>query len=301
MDWRSIQFDWNRARAFYVAAKEGSFSAAARALNMTQPTLGRQVTALEEELNVLLFDRNARGLVLTRNGEELLEYVDVMANAANNFSLKASSRTESVAGDVCITASEGMAAYVLPAIIKKLRQQAPLINIEIIATDESSNLLKREADIAIRAYRPKEVDLVVKKIADVNAYLYASHEYLEKFPAKRTIADLNQADFLAFDRSGVVIDELNKRGFTLDNDNFPLMTKSHFVHWQLVKQGLGIGFMLEDVAKHDKQVTKVLPNQAPFAVELWLVVHKELYTSKKLRLVFDLLAKELQLLYQQEN
>jgi DNA-binding transcriptional LysR family regulator len=293
MDWRSIQFDWNRARAFYVTAKEGSFSAAARALNMTQPTLGRQVTALEEEIGVLLFDRNARGLILTSSGSELLEYVEAMANAANGLSIRASSRIESIEGNVSITVSEVVAAFILPPIIKKIRQKAPLIRIEVIATNDSSDLLKREADIAIRAYRPKELDLVAKKVSSINGHLYASHDYIETLPTNRTIADINQADFLTFDTSERLANELNQVGFNVGPTNFPIACKSHLVHWEFVKNGLGIGFMIDTVGEKEKKVARVLPNQAPFEVEMWLVVHKELYSSKKLRLVFDLLAHEL--------
>lgn len=114
MDWRSINFDWNRARAFLVTAEEGSFSAAARALNTTQPTLGRQVSSLEEELGVALFERTSKGLQLTQSGYELVEYVKVMGEAATNFSRVASGHSETLEGTVCISASEAIAAFVLP-------------------------------------------------------------------------------------------------------------------------------------------------------------------------------------------
>ena len=109
MDWRSLKFDWNRARAFLVTAEEGSLAAAARALDMSQPTLGRQVTGLEQQLGVKLFQRRGRGLELTPNGVMLLEYVRAMGDAANSFSLSAMGKSEGVAGDICITASELMA------------------------------------------------------------------------------------------------------------------------------------------------------------------------------------------------
>ena len=125
MDWRSVQFDWNRARAFLVTAEEGSLSAAARALKMTQPTLGRQVTALEQELGVTLFERRGRGLELTPTGLDLVEHVRAMGNAASSLSLTASGQSTSLEGRVCITATDVTAVFVLPPIIEKLRLAEP--------------------------------------------------------------------------------------------------------------------------------------------------------------------------------
>ena len=98
MDWRSVKFDWNRARAFLVTAEEGSLSAAARALGMAQPTLGRQVSALESELGVILFERAGRGLALTQSGLELVEHVRAMGDAATRVSLTASGQSQSIEG-----------------------------------------------------------------------------------------------------------------------------------------------------------------------------------------------------------
>ena len=134
MDWRSVTFDWNRARAFLVTAEEGSLSSAARALGMAQPTLGRQVTALEQELGVALFERVGRGLALTPSGLELVEHVRAMGDAARRVSLTASGRSQSIEGTICITATEVYAAFVLPPIAEKLRRSAPGITVEIVAS-----------------------------------------------------------------------------------------------------------------------------------------------------------------------
>ena len=132
MDWKSVKFDWNRARAFLVTAKEGSLSAAARALGMKQPTLGRQVTAVEQELGVVLFNRVGTGLVLTPGGLELLDQVRVMGEAANRMSLSASGQSNNVEGSICISASEVDATFRLPAIIAKLRKMAPGIEVKLL-------------------------------------------------------------------------------------------------------------------------------------------------------------------------
>ena len=151
MDWRSVKFDWNRARAFLVTAEEGSLSAAARSLGMAQPTLGRQVSALEEELGVVLFERLGKGLTLTPSGLELVEHVRAMGAAATRVSLTASGQAQSVEGTVRITASEVTSAYMLPPIIARMREDMPGITIEIVSSNALSDLRRREADIAIRS------------------------------------------------------------------------------------------------------------------------------------------------------
>jgi len=195
MDWRSVKFDWNRARAFLVTAEEGSLSAAARALGMAQPTLGRQVDALEEELGVVLFERVGRGLALTPSGLELLDHVRAMGDAANRVSLSAAGQSQSIEGTVCIAASETYAAILLPPIIAKLRRAEPGIDIEIVTSNKASDLRRREADIAIRNFRPTEPDLVAKKIRDVPARLYAAPAYLERIGNPKVPYDLRHADF----------------------------------------------------------------------------------------------------------
>ena len=293
MDWRSINFDWNRARAFLVTAQEGSFSAAARALNTTQPTLGRQVAWLEEELGVALFERTPKGLQLTKSGYELVEYVKAMGEAATNLSRVASGHAETLEGSVCISASEAIAAFVLPPIISRLRTQYPGIEVEIIATNTISDLMRREADIAIRAFRPPQQDLIVKRLNDRHVHLYASSSYLNKLGNPQSPEDLTSADFLEFSRKNQIIPELQKYGFELTKQNFPVYVDNHLVQWELVKQGTGIGFMLQEVGDNEPLVSRVLPDFTAFEVETWLVVHRELNTSRRLRTVFDYLAKEL--------
>ena len=166
MDWRSVRFDWNRARAFLVTAEEGSLSAAARALGMTQPTLGRQVDALEEELGVVLFERAGRGLVLTPSGLELLDQVRRMGEAASGVSLTASGQAQTIAGNIRISASEIEALTLLPPIIARLRREAPGIEVEVVGSNVAADLRRREADIAIRSFRPTEPELIAKKIRE---------------------------------------------------------------------------------------------------------------------------------------
>ena len=293
MDWRSVTFDWNRARAFLVTAEEGSLSAAARALKMTQPTLGRQVTALEAELGVALFERGGRGLELTPSGLDLVGHVRAMGEAASRLSLTASGQSNAVEGNICITATEVSAAFALPLIVEKLRRLEPGIDVEIIASNSTSDLKRREADIAIRAFRPTQPDLIAKKVSDVRAYLYAAPGYLQRLGHPASPDDLNGADFIGFDRTDRLITALNEIGLNLTSRNFPLLTENHLVQWEFVKQGVGIGIMPEDVGEPEPQVQRALPDLEPLTGELWLVAHRELKTSRRVRMVFDFLAAEL--------
>ncbi len=293
MDWKSVKFDWNRARAFLVTAEEGSLSAAARALDMTQPTLGRQVTALEQELGVVLFERVGRGLVLTPGGLELVRHVRSMGEAANRFSLAASGRSQTIEGSICITASEVHAAFLLPPIVAKLRQVAPGIDIEIIASNTASDLGRREADIAIRSFRPTQPELIARKIKEVPARLYASIDYLQRIGLPTCPEDLKHADFIDFDDTDRLLNGLNALGLNLTRENFPIQTKNHLVQWQLVKQSLGIGVMPEDIGDAEPLVQQALPELEPIVFPIWLTTHRELNTSRRVRLVFDLLAAEL--------
>ncbi len=293
MDWRSVRFDWNRARAFLVTAEEGSLSAAAQALGLTQPTLGRQVAALEEELGVALFERAGRGLDLTPSGLELMQFVRDMGEAASRLSLAATGHSESVEGNVCVSATEAMAVFGLPPLIKKLRLLEPGITIELVATNSTSDLKRREADIAIRAFRPTQPDLIAKKLCDVPAHLYATVDYLATLGPVDAPSDFKEASFIGFDHDHLLMRALNEKGFDLSPRNFPILTENHIVHWELVKQGVGIGIMVEEVGDAERSVVRVLPELEPYTGSLWLVAHRELRTNRRVRTVFDFLASEL--------
>ena len=294
MDWRSVKFDWNRARAFLVTAEEGSLSAAARALEMAQPTLGRQVRALEEELDVVLFERTGIGLTLTPSGLELMEHVRAMGGAATRVSLAASGQSQSVAGTVRITATEVGSAFVLPPIIAELRLAHPGIDIELVASNSVRDLRRREADIALRSARPTDPDLMARRMRNGSAGLYASSAYLQRIGDLKTTSQLCAADFIGFDDNKPFLDGLNQLGMNLSDRNFPVRCANHLAQWEMVKQGIGIGVMTTEVGDAEPSVRRVAPWLEPFEFELWLVAHRELNTSRRVRLVFDWLADHLE-------
>lgn len=293
MDWRAVKFDWNKARAFLVTAEEGSLSAAARALGMAQPTLGRQVDGLEQELGIVLFERVGRGLTLTPSGLELLEHVRDMGEAAGRVSMAALGQSQALEGTICISASETYAVVLLPPIIARLRQKEPGIQVEIVVANHASDLRRREADIAIRNFRPTEPDLIAKKIGDADAVLYATPDYIAKLGNPTQPSDLYQADFVNMDRSGTMIKGLNSLGLRLTEANFPLLTESFLVMWELVRQGAAIGILDSYIGDADPVVRRVLPDLAPLVFPIWLVSHRELTTSRRIRMVYDFLAEEL--------
>jgi DNA-binding transcriptional LysR family regulator len=293
MDWRSVKFDWNKARAFLVTAEEGSLSAAARALGMAQPTLGRQVDGLEQELGIVLFERVGRGLILTPSGLELLEHVRDMGEAAGRVSMTALGQSQALEGTICISASETYAAMLLPPIIAKLRRMEPGIQVEIVVANHASDLRRREADIAIRNFRPTEPDLIAKKIGDADAVLYATPDYIAKIGNPTKPYDLRHADFVNMDHGGMMLKGLNTLGLGLTEANFPLLTESYLVMWELVRQGAAIGILDAYIGDADPVVRRVLPDLEPLVFPIWLVSHRELTTSRRIRMVYDFLAEEL--------
>ena len=293
MDWRSTKFDWNRARAFLVTAEEGSLSAAARALGMAQPTLGRQVSALEDELDVVLFERVGRGLTLTPSGLELVEHVRKMGEAATRVSLTASGQSQSIEGSVSITATEVASAFILPPIVAQLRRAEPGISIEVVASNSLRDLRRREADIAVRVNRPTDPDLIAKKLRSETAELFASERYLAQVGDLATPADLARAEFIGFDDNEAFLGGLNGLGLGLTARNFPVLSGSHLVQWELVKRGLGIGVMTSRIGDAEPGVRRAAPWLTPWEYEVWLVAHRELNTSRRVRLVYDWLTEAL--------
>lgn len=293
MNWQAISFDWNQVRAFLATAEEGSLSAAARALGQTQPTLSRQVAALEEDLGVTLFERAGRAMALTTAGMELLEHVKVMADAATRISLSASGQSQVIEGRVVITATESVARAQLPAIIKKIHAIAPNIQIDILPSNEVQDLTRREADISIRHARPQQPDLIAKLLYKTTAHIYAAQEYLDRIGPIERLTDLDRALFIGLDRTSEMIAYMADLGLHLSPDQFRFNSPSGHVLAELVRLGLGVSILTRDIEAHANTIVPILPDQFSIPIPVWLVTHRELHTSKRIRVVYDLLAEEL--------
>lgn len=287
-----MAFDWNQVRAFLATVEEGSLSAAARALGQTQPTLGRQVTALEEALNVTLFERAGRSLQLTSAGVELVEHVRAMGEAANRISLTASGQNQTIEGQVKITASDMLSSSVLPKILAKLAIKAPRLRIDVIASNDIRDILRREADIAIRHVRPEQPDLIARLIREMSAHFYASRTYLKRHGHPRTIEELSKLDFIGMGDSAMMIEHYQKIGMNVSNDSIRYSSADGKTAWELARHGLGILPMDDELAAHYPDMEVVVP-ELVINFPLWLTTHRELHTSRRIRLVFDHLAEHL--------
>jgi DNA-binding transcriptional LysR family regulator len=286
-------FDWNRMRAFLATAEHGSLSAAARHLGLTQPTLGRQISALEAELDLLLFERVGRGLELTQAGREMLRHVRTMGDAADRVALSAMGQSQSIEGEVRITASDILSAFVLPAVVKRLRSRAPGLRIDIVAANDIRDLTKREADIAIRHVRPEQPDLVARLIAQGEAHFYAAKSYIADRGAPQTKADLTNHEFVSFGEIAETVSYLNKLDIPVTEKNFNVKSDNGLVAWEIACAGLGISAMYAGFADSDARVVRILPQLPPITFPVWLTTHREIHTSPKIRLVFDTLAEAL--------
>ncbi|MCK8484646.1 LysR family transcriptional regulator [Aliiroseovarius sp. S2029] len=291
MNWDTISFDWNQVRAFMATADQGSLSAAARVLGQTQPTIGRQVAGLEDTLGIALFERIGRGLVLTPSGRAVLEHVHKMAEAAVQISLVAAGQTQGIEGKVRITASDVFAAYVLPPMLQHLRSIAPRLEVEIIAANDIRDIQRREADIAIRHVRPAQPELYARLVNEAEAHLYAAASYLSRRGRPLDKADLSQHDFINFGSTDEMIGYLTPLGIHVTAQNFHLGSNSGVVAWEYVQRGLGIAFMSADIGDTTPGIERVLPDMPPVVFPVWLITHRDLHTSPRIRLIFDTLAE----------
>lgn len=288
-----MSVDWNRARAFLATAEAGSLSAAARKLGLTQPTLSRQVAALEAELDATLFERVGKKLMLTETGETLLEHVRAMGEAALAMTLAASGRAQAIEGRVSISATDAYAAYILPGIVERIRREVPQVTLVIVSCNSLSDLRRREADIAIRHVRPEGDDLVGKLVHQSAARFYASQSWVARHGRPASVRDIAPDDLIGFEETERFAEHLRGIGVRATGDGFRLVSENSVVVWELVKRGLGIGAMLREIAGRTEGIVELFPDAEPIEVPVWLVTHRELRTSRRIRLVFDMLADQL--------
>lgn len=285
--------DWNQLKAFLETAETGSLSAAARKLGLTQPTLSRQVAAIEQVMGVTLFERVGKSMVLTPTGLDLLEHARAMGAAAEALSLAASGSSQAVRGVVSVSATDVVASVLLPPLVKKLHDQEPGITIDVIPSNALSDLLRREADIAIRHVKPEQPDLIARLVREASAHFYASESWVNAHGHPRSAEDAARLSFVGSDRSGQYLGYLRMHGLPLSEANFSCYADHSVAHWALVRQGMGIGVMMEEIALATPGMVRVLDDLPPVRFPIWLVTHRELRTSKRIRMVFDALAQGL--------
>jgi len=284
--------DWDLVRAFLAVVEAGSLTRAATQLDTSQPTLSRQIAALEYQTGAALFERTTRGLSLTEAGDALVEPARRMQAAAQALSLAVAGRAQSLAGTVRLTASEMMSAHVLPPVLAQLRAAHPEIEIELVASNRIDNLLAREADIAIRMVRPDQGSLVTRHVADYPLGFYAHTDYLTGRPPV-TPNTLAEHDWVGLDQSPQLIDGFRAAGFAIDRHFFAFRCDNQIVGWEAVRAGLGIGITMQRVAARDPKLVRLLPEFTVPPLPVWLTAHRELRATPRMRIVFDTLAAAL--------
>lgn len=285
--------DWTLIRSFLAVAETGSLSAAARELGASQPTLGRQIRQLEDSLQQVLFQRQPKGLVLTDNGTALIGPAQRMRAAMHDVALTAAGLQTGLDGSVRITASETVSIYILPGILAKLRQVEPRIQIDIVSTDSTENLLFREADIALRMYRPEQVELVARKLGEFQFGLYAARKYLNRAGWPSSVPELLEHPLIGYDRNEEIIKGMIERGLPAKRDWFALRCDSNPVNWELVRAGCGIGFGLSCNAEGESDIVHLDMALDLPTLPVWLVTHQSLRHTPRISAVWAALEEGL--------
>ena len=285
--------DWNLVRAFAATARAGSLSAASRALALTQPTLSRQIAALEAQLGVNLFARIGKRLVLTEAGRGLLDHAQAMAASADDLALAAAGQSREMAGRISISATDAVSAYLLPEIVERVRREAPAITIVIVSSNSISDLRRREADIAIRHIRPTEPELIGQLVCEMTADFYAAEAWIARNGMPQTRAQFSAADLLGIEPVEHFAAHLAGIGLPVSVERMPVVSENSVVLWEMLRRGLGIGVMLREIAERTPGVVRLSPGLPQIRVPVWLVSHRDLRTSPRVRLVFGILAEEL--------
>lgn len=287
------EIDWNLIKSFVAVAESGSLSAAARKLSASQPTLGRHIGELEQALGVTLFRRGRHGYELTEAGSTLFERGKAVSEQASAFSLLALGSVEAIEGTVRIAASEVVAAYVLPEMTMRLGIEEPGIEVEIVASNQVENLLRRDADIAIRMVKPAQNELMARKVCDIALCACAAKSYLDRRGRPLKPADLVDHDLVGFDRGDEIIRGFTQHGIPVTRSSFRFRADNQIVLWEAVRAGNGIGLGQEPLADRDPLIEKVLPDLPLPVLPVWLAMHRDVRTSVRIRRVVDFLHEEL--------
>ena len=287
------RFDWRLIRSFLAALEAGTLLGAAKRLNTSQPTLGRHIAELESQLGLLLFERTGRGLVATSAALQLADAARAMDAAALQLARQVSGAQKQVQGSVRITASQPVACFMLPPVLAQMRRALPDIQVELESSNAVSNLLRREADIALRMVRPDQATLVAKKIGVIPVGAYASRDYIARRGMPLKPLDLLTHEMIGYDKIEDILRGFRAFGTPLTREAFALRTDDMIVQSQAVRAGLGVGFLADYVVRSDAQVLRVLPMLALPELPMWLAVHREIRTSQRIRAVFDFLTEAL--------
>ena len=285
---------WELYRTFLAALLEESLSGAALALGLTQPTVGRHIDALEQALDTQLFVRSRNGLAPTEAALELRPYAEALASATAALLRAASGRSDGVHGTVRITASEVIGIEVLPPLLASLRHRYPDLVLELTLSNDVVDLLRRDADIAVRMVAPRQEALLARRVGAIKVGLHAHRSYLERCGAPKTLEQLDGHTLIGFDRETVPIRSMQQRFPALKRTMFALRADSDLAQLAAIKAGFGIGACQTGLAVRDPALVRVLPKAIDLAFDTSVTMHESLRGSRARRAVFDGLVEGLQ-------
>ncbi|MEQ1900414.1 MAG: LysR family transcriptional regulator [Devosia sp.] len=282
--------DWALWRSFAAVVADGSLSAAARRIGYSQPTLGRHIETLEQQLGLTLFDRTLQGLKPTPTALRLYEPVAEAERKLAEATMTAEGTAGDLEGSVRITASTVVSHYVLPPMLRTIRQDFPRIALDLVPSDSVENLLLREADIAVRMFRPTQLELIARKLGELPMVCCAHASYLGARGTPLDPAELAGHTLVGMDRSDLIITGARALGFDLKRADFALRTDSQTAAWELLKAGLGIGFAQAALVAETQGMRRLFPALKLPPLEVWLTTHRELFLSPRIRAIYDRLA-----------
>jgi len=283
---------WDHYQALLAALETGSLSGAARILGLTQPTLSRQIAALEAALGEKLFVRTQQGLRPTDVALAIAPHLHAMEGLEGALRRAASGASDVPAGTVRISVIDLVGVETMPPVIADIRARHPAIEIELVVTDTQSDILNGEADIAVRMSRPTQIGLVARKLGVVRSSLYAHQAYLQRYGTPLTKADLMTGHtIIGYDRETPFINKLATR-FAISRKMFALRADNDLARLAMVRAGVGVGFVPDRIAAKESALVSLLPDVA-FATEMWLAMPEDLRGVARVRVVYDILAQAL--------
>ena len=278
---------WDHYRSFLAALREGSLSGAARSLGLTQPTVARHVDQLETALEASLFTRSPHGLAPTAVATRLAPHAEVMASAAEALVRAAAGDETTLSGVVRVTASEVIGAEVLPPILRDLRAQNPGLVLEVVLSNASADLLRREADIAVRMTRPTQKALVARRAGDIMLGLYAHPDYLARHGTPQRLDELAGHAIIGFDQDIGAARLVEAHGLPMPRDGFAYRVDNQLAQVALLRAGCGLGLCQVALARRAPQLVRLFADEIAIPLETWITMHEDLRRDRRMRLAFD--------------
>lgn len=283
---------WDLYRTLLAVLDEGSLSGAARSLDLTQPTIGRHVDALERAFGQTLFTRSPAGLMPTEAALALRDAAAAMKSHAAALERGALEGSGSeVSGTVRISASEVIAVEVLPAALARLRREHPGLVIELVPSNRVQDLLHREVDVAVRMMAPTQEALIARRVGDVRLGLFAHRDYLRLHGTPETAEDLAGHSLIGFDVGAPHVRAAVRNQPEWQRERFALRTDSDLAQLALLRAGCGIGPAQLPWARREPALVRVLADRFGIAIPTWITMHEGLRASRRCQVVFEALVR----------